>query len=91
MKSGDQLIESSIHTVFRILNLRYKTSHHCEQRSEYRNESSYSQNIIQTYSSRVPVAIITIRLGKPFVNITDPSGAQFDFVFISTFGFSSEC
>ena len=36
-------------------------------------------------------AIITIRLGKPFTKITDPSGAQFDFVFISTFGFSSEC
>ena len=28
---------------------------------------------------------------KPFADITDPSGAQFDFVFISTFGFSSEC
>ena len=34
MKSVDRLIESPIHTVFRIRNLRYKTSYHCEQRSE---------------------------------------------------------
>ena len=36
-------------------------------------------------------AIITVQLGKPSANITDPWGAQFEFVFISTFGFSSEC
>ena len=54
MKSGDRLTESPIHTVFRIRNLPYKTSHCCEQRSEWRNESSYSQNIIQTYPKRVP-------------------------------------
>ena len=54
MKSGNRLIESPIHTVFRIRNLWYKTSRHCEQRSEQRNESSYSQNIIQTYPNRVP-------------------------------------
>ena len=54
MKSGDRLIESPIYTVFRIGNLPYKTSHHCEQRSGQRNESSYSQNIIQTYPNRIP-------------------------------------
>ena len=34
--------------------------------------------------------VIKLHFEKTFVNITDPSGAQFDFVFISTFDFSSE-
>ena len=34
IKFGDRLTESPIHTVFRICNLQYKTSNHCEQRSE---------------------------------------------------------
>ena len=32
MKSSDRPTESPIHTIFRIRILRYKTSHHCEQK-----------------------------------------------------------
>ena len=59
-----------------------------EVSKEMKVVTKYNSNISQSSTSRLSLQFYS---KKAFANITDPSGAQFDFVFISTFSFSSEC